>query len=228
MTKVSSLLVSFLTLVTFIGCANEEQSDLFEAQICIDNIDATQSTAALSSDVDACLSKISGQTSNESFVLRCAGDFLKQGIAETALVNAIQDLDNEGGDSTAATMEVLKFDTTANSAAAVSNCSQSGSTALTALANLANISTVVDSFKGGAANIQDYVDNYNPATLTDTEKAEMADAIIASQESLCSTDQGIMEGNEVCQNIDSAVGSGATTDAEKAALLDAFMANAQN
>lgn len=212
-----------LALCTLSAC-KEESSSLFESQVCLDKIDVSL-TASLDSSVDSCLSKISGKSSDQAYTLRCAGDFIKQGIAELALVEAIQDLDksDQAKDPTITALDALEFDTIANASEAVSNCSQSGSTALTALAGLSSMATIIKT--AANTNLDDFIENYNPTDMSSDEKVALANTIISSQESLCEKDSGLMEGNDVCENIDAAVALGGATDAEKEALVDEFMNN---
>lgn len=242
----SRSLLTFASLLLAFGlvsCSNTDQKNLFEAQICIDHISVPASISdterqALSSQVDNCMSSIASKTTTQAYVLKCAGEFIRQGIAETSLISAVKDLNNNNNsvDPSIAAMDALafsgitgKYSSSADAvSAAVTNCTASQSNTLEALAGLSNISTTLKSLIGVSPSLNDFITNYTTGSLTSTEKINLANTIINSSESLCDPNSGLFKGNEFCQNVDQAAAAGTATDAEKEAFIDAWMANNQN
>ena len=175
-----------------------------------------------------CASFLSGDTSKRSYVLQCSIAFVSEGITETAIVNALENIDKQGeaSDPTISAISALAMTDSTTSTAALNVCTQSGSKALIALANFANLATATASLAGILANpteaaIQSFLDSYNPAT----DASELGAAVIASQDSLCNSTNGLMKGTETCENIDQAVAAGGG-DADS--IADALLSNLNN
>jgi len=233
MTKLVFHLCAAGVLIALGGCTDDSRTRLFEAQICIDKIQVTSEStkAELDPAVDACMEKIAGQTTRESYILRCSGDFIRQGFAETAIYQAVESLDEEkkddSTDPTGEVMTLLAFDTIPEVTSAVTNCRRSESEALRDLSDLANMATILKSIAGDSQSIEELIENFDPNTsMTDEQKLSLAEAVIESQDSLCKAGSGTAKDSETCENINGAIAAnGTTTDAEKIALINQFMAN---
>lgn len=220
MRLISALIAASLALVIFTGCEDEQESNLFKAQSCIDT--ATAAT------VNQCSTYIAGDTSERSYVLQCSIAFVSENITETEIVNALENIDNQASasDPTIAAMSALAMTDVATSTAALNVCTLSNSSALIALANFANIATATASLASILANpteaaLQNFLDTYNPAT----DASDLGNAVIASQDSLCNSTNGLMKGTETCDNINQAVTTGG---GNPDAIADALISNINN
>lgn len=220
MSRTLMIVSAIFANLLFTACEDQQEADLFKAQICIDKASA--------SSVNGCLDLIEGDNSERAYVLRCSAAFISEGIDETAIVNAVENIDGSGGgDPTTPAIAALAMSTTAISAAAVSTCNATNSDALIALANFANIATAMDvllSFPNNptSAQIDALIDSYNPGTANAADKAALGTAVIAGQSSLCDPNSGLFQGNEACADIDAAV---AANPNDPSAVADALIAN---
>ena len=203
----SALIAATLILFTLTGCEDEKESNLFKAQQCIDT--ATAST------VNECTTYLAGDVSEQSYVLQCSIAFIAEGITETAIVTALENIDkqDQASDPTITAFSALTMSSTTASTDALTKCTNSGSKALIALANFANLATAVGSLGSllsdpSEANIQNFLNSYNSAT----DAGVLGAAVVASQDSLCNTTNGLMKGTEPCDNINQAIASGASND----------------
>jgi hypothetical protein len=219
---------AFLFLIigySFWGCEDKKEANLYKAQNCLNK--AVPSTAT------SCLSFISSQTSERSYVLRCSIAFLAEGIDETAIVDALTNIDGaNGGDPTSATIAALAMSTTDAASTALSYCTLSGSKSLAALAGFANISTIMGSLLPGltypftAAQVEAAIASYNGAVPADSDaKAALGSALIASQSSLCNATNGLFKNDPACTDINQAI---AANPDNPNAIADALLANLQN
>ncbi|MCJ8275640.1 MAG: hypothetical protein HRT44_09540 [Bdellovibrionales bacterium] len=188
------------SLFLMTGCEDEQESNLFKAQQCINK--ATQAT------VTNCRSFIAGDTSERSYVLQCSIAFVSQGIEESAIVDALENIDQDGQttDPTITAVSALTMSDTTASTEAVTVCSQSGSKALTALANFANVATSMSSVLGvinnpnlTEADIQTAIDGFAG------DATDLGNAVVASQDSLCNAEDGLLKGTESCTDINNAI-----------------------
>lgn len=204
--KLGFIFVLPLTSILFIGC-NEKEENLFKAQNCINTATATS--------VNSCLNFISGQTSARSYVLRCSAAFISQGINEDAIVEAIQNIEGkEAGNPTTPAIAALSMESVAISNQALEDCTRSESKSLTALANFANLSTAMSSLLGVVgtsptqAELEALIASYdpnNPPNPNPDDKEALGTAVIASQDSLCNSDNGLFKGTKACTDINAAI-----------------------
>lgn len=221
MRKIGQILLVGFALLLFTSCEDKEEANLYKAQACLDK--ATAATA------NACLGSISGQTSQRSYSLRCSASFLAEGIDESAIIDALRNIDgDQGGDPTSASIAALAMTDSTASANAVSNCAKSGSDSLTALANFANVATAL---KGALAlgsdptpaQVETAIDGWG--AQTPAEKEAVANAIIASQASMCNSTNGLFKDTDACTDINQAI---AANPSGGTALADALIANLDN
>ncbi len=206
MNRLSGFFLLVATGLLFTACEDKQQTNLYKAQICIDN--ATPATA------DACLNDIAGQTSERAYVLRCSAAFISQGIDEDAIVAALENIDGseEGVNPTTPTIAALAMADTTASRDALEVCSLTNSEVLTALASFSNMATGIKSLLGftdgaTAEDIETLLEDYknNPGNYDDAKKEELGNTVLASQDSLCNPDDGYMKDDEACDDINTAV-----------------------
>jgi len=196
----SATLISLM----IVSCGNKKEENLFKAQYCINT--------ATAASVNSCLNFISGQTSAKSYVLRCSAAFISQGIDEDAIVEAIENIEGkEAGNPTTPAIAALTMESVAVSGQALEDCTKSESKSLTALANFANLSTAMSVVLGVVsdnptqAEIDALLSSYNPSLPSNKEKEALGASIIASQDSLCNTTNGLFKGTKACTDINSAI-----------------------
>ena len=70
--KILILVVALLgSIFVITGCENSDKVDLFEAQVCLDRIDQTQSAAAIKAAAEVCSAKVSSQSNSQASLIRC-------------------------------------------------------------------------------------------------------------------------------------------------------------
>ena len=86
--------------------------------------------------------------------------------------------------------------------------------------------------RAGGKSIDQLIADFDPDSgtdLTTQDKVELADAVIASQDSLCNPEGGLVSDNEICDNIDNAIAeSGGATEADKIELINKFFENLES
>lgn len=201
----SGLVITCLLSITFLSsCEDKKEADLYKAQLCID-----KATAA---SVNDCLNFISGDNSKRAAVLRCSAAFISENIDETAIVNALENIDGQSsGNPTTPAIAALQMSSTTVASQAVSTCAAADSEALTALANFANIATSMSALAGFPSNptpssVEAWLSSYSGTSGTDTET--LGNAIIASQDSLCNSQNGLFKDQKACTDINAAITAG--------------------
>jgi len=141
-----------------LGCENNEDVKLAEAQACLD-------TAFNSSAADRCYGLVEGINTEKANLVRCSSHFIAQGFTGQRFANAFQRLkDNpsSGTDPMATVMTYLVFTNTTTtlhtSDNAVTNCTASGVRSMQRLATMAKLATFVAT--AGGANLA----NLDPAS----------------------------------------------------------------
>ena len=236
MLKIASSAIVALSFLVLTSCEDSEKSDMFKAQQCIDN-----ATAATAMD---CISSIEGKGTKQALVLRCSARFISRGIDANKLVDAIEVISEEGQQANATSTAISNLaipDDPANpttydvdfASEMASICAQTESDGLTALSSFALIATSTNSLltavvPGGCtvpyteACVTDGLDNINPAT---TDATTIGETAIQNQETLCGED-GMFNGEDVCNDINAAIAGGGTADEIGDAIL-AGIANDQ-
>lgn len=225
--KLITLSVAALSSLALSGCETQDDRSLAAGQACLDS--ATQATA------NACLDKVAGLTSQESYMIRCSANFISQGFTGTRIADSISKINNNTGgtDPMVGMMAYLTFGTTAAADVAVSNCTAAGSKSMLRLATAAKLATTIASFAGGAAINPD-----SPTAAADL-KAKI-DALIATPNPAANAQLGATAvlaagaycgagssyvGTEVCTNLNAAISGGGTPEQIGAALLAQLQAN---
>lgn len=202
------LIFSSLVIFGLSACEDSKEKNLFKAQTCIDT--ATAAT------VNTCLSYLGDDTSARAYILRCSAIFISQDITEVAMIEALENIDDENAESspTITAISALAMEDTTTSASAVSTCTLSESDALIALANFANLATATGKLAGILNNptqedLEAFINSYNSGTVDQDDREALGNAIISSQSSLCNTKNGLMKDTEACKDINAAIAGGA-------------------
>lgn len=209
-----------------IQCEESETDDLYSAQLCLNNADA--------STADACLAKIAGNTSTLAYSLRCGAAFVKQNIDDTRIVNALNRLDNNNDptqDPMTDMMAFLTFKSESEVDAAIVECQASGAEGMVALAYMAKMATIIvvglglDPSAGAGVDpnaLDGLIDGYTPGDLSGSEKEALGATVTLAYPSYCG-DGGQFEGEEVCTNLNNSINAGSNT-----AIVDALLAQLAN
>lgn len=142
-TTTGLLAITFMALLS--GCLAEqtEKDMLADAQFCLD-----KSTSATAS---ACMSKINGLTSPESYALRCAEGFITAGITSPAnLGGAMSAIKNNGG--TVAMLSALSFPNTSAANNTFTSCNLSNQSGMALIGAMAKSATVLANAAGALAS----------------------------------------------------------------------------
>lgn len=219
MKKIFALLLVVFLVSILIGCEEEFDDDLNQAQSCLDE-------ANTSSDASGCLKYLEGKSGKEAGKIRCGIYFLINGLTQEIMINAYKQI--ETNQSTSAPVLVMANtlalggaapDTISLDAASnlISICSESSSPGLSLVANASYIGTLarLSAFTNCAGNADDIecgLDN-----LTAEQQGllgSQANSIYSSRCTSSSTD-------EVCKCLASAGAGGdpATVGAALAAAL---------
>lgn len=220
-------LILLLPLCFFlIHCEEQETDDLYSAQVCINS--------ATSATVDACLTKIAGYSSPMAFSLRCSADFIREGITDTRIVNALERIDENDDpsiDPMTDLISFLTFDDVPAADQAVTNCTASGSEGLTVLSEIVKLGTNLIIGSGlpitadgvDPAALDTFLDSASSGSFTAQELEGMAESIIALQPIACG-DSGSFKDEEVCVNINDAIAAGTDTTT----LINTFLTELQS
>lgn len=145
--KKNSAILALSLSALLAGCAAQSEKDMLaEAQFCLDK--ATDATSA-----DACMTKIQGLSSKQSYSLRCAAGFIASGITQPAsLSTALNSMKQNA--STASVLGILAFDSQTLADSTFTNCTQSGDSGLQLIAAMAKTATVINGLTSGSGSIE--------------------------------------------------------------------------
>lgn len=205
----------FSISLMLISCENKEDDKIFSAQKCLNT--ATAAT------VDNCVNIVSGVSTTRAYVIRCAGDFIRQDINNSTIVQAIENIDKNDGSNTTdpnvTLYDFFIFDTLTQVAEAVENCRATGSKNLETLAVSAQAATIIKSLTSGLS-IQAWLASnpdfsaQDPATLN-----QLGETILSLQPIAC-LNNGQFVGSEVCDNLNTAINAGGSSSAIAQAYLN--------
>ena len=211
------------------GCETGDDRSLAAGQACLDA--ATQATA------NACLDKISGLTSQESYMIRCSANFISQGFTGTRIAESISKIkSNTGGtDPMVGMMAYLAFsNATPTASDAVANCTAAGSKSMLRLAAAAKLATTIATYTGGIGSLNpdsataaaDLLTKINTliSSPNSTANADLGATAIVAAGAYCGAGSSY-ETTEVCTNLNTAISSGSTATAIGAALLAQLQTN---
>lgn len=203
--KLRILLMALIAIPVLTGCETEEDRVMADAQSCLNH--------ANPGNVDACVAKVNGYTSQQSFLIRCTADYIAQGITAATLVTAFQNIKQSMSStpnvpSTTYAMSYLLFNDTILNHTTDQTLSDCGKAGATALQNLAKLSKLAYAFSNVTpADIQ------NPAALAADIRNYagptnvIGDIAIDLKESYC--DNGNFNGTDICNKVNSAYNAAA-------------------
>lgn len=215
------------TTLFLINCAQKDADKLASAQACVD-----KSTAATAG---ACLEKISGLSSQQSYAIRCSVMFIQEGFDDpTRYISAFEQLNQNGsGNSSLGLMGVMAFKSAstaaqnqANADTALSYCQQAGSKGYIMLAAAAQLGTTIAKYGNLAtysqADLLAVITNPSVTDTADFQTAVGATAVIAYQSNCTGTNTS---NQQLCSTFQSAVtsaGGTSNTQAIGAGLISAL------
>ncbi len=208
-------LISLLAL-GFVSCEDKNDDKIYSAQQCLNS--------ATRDNVDACVAKVAGMSSNQSYVIRCSADFIKQNITTIRIVNATEDLKKNSGDVTVKALSFFTFQDVNSvtgkdlAVAAVDNCTRTGSQILRDLALLGQMATIISSLAALIPGddgidpdaLKSWLAGLNQTTIDNLPVQDLealGSAIIQAQPSYCGKN-GQFEGTEVCTDLNQAIAGG--------------------
>jgi len=124
----------------FLGCKKSQDDALTKAQHCLDHADRAKA--------QECRDMLEGLESSEAYTLRCAADFLQQGLTATKMAQAYIKNDSETttGNPLLGMMGLLAFESQERADQAFQDCSSAGNESFALFASMAQISTTIGSF----------------------------------------------------------------------------------
>lgn len=234
------LVMKSLTLVlsaSLLGaCSMEKDSDrkIAAGMACVDEARTWQ-------QADACLQKVEGLESTQSYLIRCSANMIAQGFTGGRLAKSVQELKDNNGNKTAAMMAHLVFaKSLANHSAdaTLRNCTASGVNSVTFLATMIKTATFAAELVGGGLDGSSFdpeSPSFNPTALQ-TQLTNMANnpnpqnnatvgaLAMSAQSSYCGNGTS-MANQDVCQKLNSAVSQGAGNTESVGALLLGLLKN---
>ena len=235
--RLFGLVLLSISLLTFSGCEDKDDAEIYKAQFCLDR------AAPGSADVAACVANIQNQTSKQAYVLKCSADFLTAGIDEVKIVNAIENMDGDDNGSNPSTvlMDNLSFQTQTPiasnntlAAQAVTNCSLSGSDTLKALAEMASVSTFMYVATGGGQTIEQFLQGCTGGStcidsiVTNGDDAAMAATVLSMQDTLCGENGMFKSEGDTCLDIQNATDSATKNPDGSVQNPEAFLEDLMN
>jgi len=198
------VLAAALVCLIFMSCEDKNDDKVFSAQKCLDV--ANQGT------VDTCVAMLAGVTNAQSFVIRCAADFIRQGIDTPAIVAAVEDLDkvNDGQNATVTLLNAFNFEAIGGSTdvqmadAVVANCQSTGSSVLAALGLLAKTATIL-------TNLNATITSIDPNAVSADDKAGVGNLAISMFPLACGNG-GSFADSDVCTDLGAAMAGGQTPE----------------
>lgn len=223
------LTLGLSTLLT--GCGEQTEKDMLaEAQFCLDK--ATDASTA-----DACMTKIEGLTSKQSYSLRCAAGFIASQITQPATLSTALNSMKENA-STASVLGVLAFDSPTLADTTFTNCSLSGNSGLQLIAAMAKTATVISQLASGSGSIESQMQTAITNIITNLQSGDptLQAQAVANAAAIGSTIQTVYQttcsitvtvNTEMCASINGAIAAAPGVDITNgnssdigAALLD--------
>ncbi len=198
--------------LSLVACESDEDNKILAAQMCFNEL----TDSATSTEVDTCLAKINGIESENAYVIRCSGEFLKGGLTTTKLMTAFDGYKAQPkANQEAYLVDQLSLDPLATSAdQAYSDCARTGIPGLSYIATLSRLGTKVKHLGGGGSITAAITNCVNDPTLCDNQAiGEMA---VSMADLYC---KGDAIKQQICIDIASAKAAAGTDLAAVAAAL---------
>ncbi len=218
MKKTTILSVIAVSVLALTACQKSNQNDLQDAQQCLNT--------APNSEAMNCVSKISSDTSENAYKLRCAAVFISQGFNTPAsFASALDQIKNDtsgscttGCSGSLVAMSTFNFGGTADDQAAAnqafSECTKSGVKSYSMLASLFKLGT--DTVKGASGSTNP--DAMKTAMLA-LPSAEVGQIVITTYQTACSDVTNASDAvKKYCGELQTAVNSGSDATAIGACL----------
>jgi hypothetical protein len=134
-------LVIILVAFSVIGCEEEEDNQIAQAQQCLDGLRD-------SDNAQVCINKVNGLNSAEANIIRCHASFHLGGITTTSIVAAVSDYESAPAADKEATLLVALSQTpdSSRSNTTYSYCAKTGVPGLVYMATISNMGTIVKEF----------------------------------------------------------------------------------
>jgi hypothetical protein len=200
--------IIFLLLVLpliFIGCEEEEQDTIERAQHCLDY--ATSATA------NGCLAILGNLQTPESYAIRCSARFIGAGLTASQMAQAYINNEATGTskDPLLGLMGIVSFTSTATANAAYTECILSTVPSFAVFAGMAKISTKIKDLGGIVSTTTPTQAEMETAlaslsSASDADKEEVGAAVVVISQKFCKDHPD----NDICKDVNAAVGSGAT------------------
>ncbi len=150
--RMKILIFSALAVLFLGACEDAETNAIAKAQRCLDKV-VGGTVASRAAAATNCKAMVGGYSSADSYSIRCAADFIGDGLDSTRISNAVGAmLDNSGGagtDPAMMLMGMISFSSQTVADTAYANCVASGSAGYIYFASAARIGTTVAA-AGGA------------------------------------------------------------------------------
>lgn len=204
--KITSLA---LLMLSFFSCSqNSDINDLQEAQLCLNS--------ASNAEAMNCVSKISSNTSENAYKLRCAAIFISEGFGTAAsfapAIDALKNGQNNGSCSGAqcsgavVAMSTFNFGTNTTKAAELFNqCSLSGVSSYSQISSIFKVGTDLVTLAGGATSVAAI-----EAQINNLPAESLGSLVQTVYSSGCS--DPTQENQSYCTEIQSAIGSGLSNE----------------
>ncbi len=212
-------LLATLTLCSFalLSCESDEDNALSSAQQCLDKLKDSDSDAA----ADACAAKVAGQSSPESYVIRCSVNFFKGGVKSSTMIAAFDQYENAAANEKAAVLMAALSQSTAQEAEdTLAACQKSEVPSLIYVATVSLTGTLMTSLGGST----------DPAVFLAAcaaggaggvcEDATIGTAITSMYDVYC---VGSAAESQTCTEINSAIAAGGGNPAQVAIQLYALL-----
>jgi hypothetical protein len=203
----------------FQSCESDEDILYAQAKKCMDG-------ATTSAQAATCRNIIAGLYDAKAYQIRCAADFVEQGITASSLATAFINLDKttgaSEGDSLLGMMGAITFDSTTTSATAQSDCQNSGLASYNLLGNMAHIATELASLGDSTlltkaangetisqADMKAALDNIIALASANRETTSetLGSAAVSASSDYCTESR---KDDKICKKLNTAVAAGAT------------------
>ncbi|OQW47282.1 MAG: hypothetical protein A4S09_15930 [Proteobacteria bacterium SG_bin7] len=144
------LIFGAMAVLFLAACEDEETNAIAKAQRCLDKV-VGGTVASRAAAAANCKAMVSGYNSADSYSIRCAADFIGDGLDATRISNAVGRMRDApaGVDPSMVLMGTIAFSSKAKGDEAFSDCRLSGSAGYIFFASAARVGTLVADAAGG-------------------------------------------------------------------------------
>lgn len=222
MNQTTKVILLSLFTATLFSCQKSDTNDLQDAQLCLN-------TAAASEAMN-CVSKISDNTTENAYKLRCSAVFIANGFGSpSSFITALDQIKNGSNNASCtgscsgslAAMSSLNFGTTQSdldeATLAFNQCNQSGVGIYSQISSIFKIGTLLAKTAGSID-----IGNLESATalLSGTDKAVVGEVVQATYTTACAdTSKASESTKQYCTELSAAISGGATAQSIGECLL---------